>query len=86
MMTPAILNTNGVVSTMTTFIASDPRCPAMRIFLDDEDVSRDAMEIFAPRQPYIGMIGWVKVWLRPFEIDGKPILQTRPGVVKWEPV
>jgi len=44
------------------------------------------MEIHGPRQPYIELMGWVKIWIKPHHVDGKPLLDTRLGMVKWEPI
>lgn len=86
-MNPAILKTNGVLSLMRTYTAADPTCPAMRIFLDGVDVSSGAMEIYGPVYPHVEMFGWAKIWIKPFLTDeGKPVLETTNGLVKWEPV
>lgn len=86
MMIPAILNTNGIVSLTKTFVASDPMCPAMRVFLDGVDVSKNAMVIHGPIYPGVERAGWVKFWIKPHMVDEQPLLETKVGLVRWEPI
>jgi hypothetical protein len=82
----AIPHTNGIVSPTMTFVAADPLCPPMRVFLDGIDISDVTMEVHGPRQPYLELAGWATVWIKPMIVNGQPLLETKTGMIKWEPV